>query len=158
MVAKLDLNIFNFGLSFNRDTDHSRRTIQQLITTSAKRITILSGELNKSFFHNTDTKNALLSAAKKEIDIKIAFGPLTPEKCLKELKDLFDEYKNVTLYKLETRPETHYMIFDNTVRIQHVHPPFQEEPRAVIKRNDPFIASLYDDAFNELVEREGTPV
>jgi phosphatidylserine/phosphatidylglycerophosphate/cardiolipin synthase-like enzyme len=151
--------LFSFGVTFNRATRHGRSGIIRLANQARKSIHILSGELNKDFYSDGNMKEALVNAANRKVDVQIAFGPLVRKESIREFKSLFGHYDNVKLYQLNHRPERHYMIFDNeTIRLQHVHPPNTEEPKAIIVEKSPLVAKTYDNVFEELVTREGKPV
>jgi hypothetical protein len=150
--------IFSFGVRFNRVTKHGRLVIVKFTHKAQRSIHILSGELNQDFYSDGDMKDALLDAATRNLDIQIAFGPLVHKESIEEFKNLFGGYSNVKLYRLATRPERHYMIFDgDTIRLQHTHPPHSEEPRAIILEKTPSVANTFEYFFHELVKQEGKP-
>jgi hypothetical protein len=143
----------SFGLEATADSESSRRATVKLIKRAHKRISIVSGELNADFYCNGEVQNALKASAKKGFPIQLVFGPEMSLESLERLRKLVSNFNNVTLYKLPERPLRHYILVDDTVKVQHLHPTGTKEHRTVIKRNSNSVIAAYERNFARHVEK-----
>jgi hypothetical protein len=155
-VAKVMLKVpkfLTFGLSCNNNAESGKQDAIRLIKNAKKSIMVLSGELNEGFYCNSAVQEAIEVALHKNVRIQLAFGPVISDKCFAQLKGMVSDHPNLTLYQLPKRPVRHYMVIDQAVRLQRVHPPGTQEHRAIIKENSPFVVAAFEDAFTDLIKK-----
>lgn len=133
------------------------RVCSNLIAESHKRVHIVSGELENVCYTHEDILGSIRGAVSRKVDVSVIYGPKADEASLMELSKI----PGVRLFPINIRPAAHFMVVDNSVRIEDYHVPFEESRHAYVVRDTTYLADKMEREFTHLVylsnnDSEGT--
>ena len=90
-------------------------------------IKIVGGELDHKLYEDPRIVSALREAGNRNVSIEIIYGP-EMDPVTKELMEPLWREGRVSLFRLKSRPDYHFMVVDDVyLNLEGVHLPFQEE-------------------------------
>ena len=123
------------------------RVCSNLIAESHNRVHIVSGELENVCYGHGDILGSIRGAVSRKVDVSVIYGPRADEASLMELSKI----PGVKLFPVKTRPSAHFMVVDNSVRIEDYHVPFEQVRHAYVVRDTTYLAARMEREFTHLV-------
>lgn len=159
-LKDLEQNYIGVVIDTNED---SKPNCMRLVENSRRRLTVVAGELDPSFYCGEfgtllKLKLDILRGYRADIlfhkspDKRESIGLLKYEN--KDLVDLFLDptyADRMALYWASRRPRYHFIVADNSVYLEQADHPPRGDRRVYIKDNDPDLAEVYWAHFHEMV-------
>jgi hypothetical protein len=121
----------------NQTLESAIKEIDKLLNVANQEVVIVSGGLNHHIWNNNAIINDLNSILNKDINVEILIGPhlncSKHSEIYKYLKQRIS-HKSFSLYKLDKRPDAHFIIIDNAhIRLEKNHDQLKTSRQALIK-------------------------
>lgn len=118
-----------------------------LIANAKQRVHIVAGELEGRFYTDPEMLSSLGWAAAQGANVVIIHGPNCDEESVSKIREI----PRVKLVSVSQRPASHYMVVDQSVRVEDYHVPYQEDRRAYIAKDTIYLANKLDREFTKLI-------
>lgn len=125
---------------------------KDLMATAQVSLKIVGGELNSEFYEDEGILEELEAAIDRDVQVEIVHGPNVDPKT-KRIFELEQENK-VALYGLRDRPQSHFMVVDETTaEVESFHAPRAGDRQIFTKSDTLFLAQRLSIEFEKLKAR-----